>query len=88
MRGPMQITWDAKAIYDRTCDLAHGRLTAEELFHVGYSLMVLGLSKMEASEREAELSVLDDSIYSGLEGLDALKARKKLNGHAKPNGAA
>jgi hypothetical protein len=88
MREPVQITWDAKAIFDRTCDLAHGRLTADELYHVGYSLLLLGLSKMEEEEREAELSVLDASICNGLDGLDALRERRKLNGHAKPKGLA
>ena len=35
-----------------TCDLAHGRLTADELFHIGRSLLILGLSKMDEEERE------------------------------------
>jgi hypothetical protein len=79
---------EAEAIYDDMCSLAHGRLTAVELYYAGRSLLLLGLSKMEEGEREAELSVLDASIYEGLEGLDALRRRRKLNGHAKPKGAA
>ena len=41
---------------------------------------------MDQGEREAELNVLPDAIDHGLDGLDALRQRKKLNGH-KPNGS-
>ena len=87
MREPMRITWTADAIYNQACDRAHGRLTAVELYHVGYSLMLLGLSKMDEEERAIELNVLPDAIDHGLDGLDALRERKKLNGHTKPNGS-
>ena len=86
MRQPVQITWDARSIYDRTLDLAQGRLTAEELYHVGRSLLLLGLSKMEEGEREAELGVLPDAIDHGLDGLDGLRQRKKLNRHGPKGG--
>ena len=84
----MRITWSADEIYNQACDRAHGSITAVELYHVGYSLMLLGLSKLDQGEREVALNVLPDAIDHGLDGLDALKARKKLNGHAKPRGAA
>ena len=86
MREPMKISWDARSIYDRTCDLAQGRLTPNELFHVGRSLLILALSKMDQGERELELNALPDSIDHGLDELDGLRQRKKLNGH-KPNGS-
>ena len=79
MREPMRITWGADEVYNRMCDLAHGRLTAEELFHIGRSLLILALSKMDQGEREAELHTLPDAIDHGLDGLDALRQRKKLN---------
>ena len=78
----------ADAIYNQACDLAHGRLTAVELYHVGYSLMLLGLSKMDQGEREAELNVLDPTpSTTALTKLDALRQRKKLNGHEAQGGA-
>ena len=76
---------EADRIYNSMCDLAHGRLTAAELYHCGYSLLLLGLSKLGEEEREAELDVLGLSIYNGLDVLDGLRRRRKLNGH-KPNG--
>ena len=79
---------DRRSDLQPNCDLAHGRLTAEELYHVGYSLMLLALSKMDQEEREAELNILPDAIDQGLDGLDALRQRKKLNGHGPKGGLA
>jgi hypothetical protein len=86
VRRPVQISWDAQSIYERTCDLAHGRLTAEELFDIGRSLLILALSKMDQEEREIELNLLPEAIDHGLDGLDALRQRKKLNGHGPKGG--
>ena len=77
-----------EAIYNDMCSLAQGRLTAEEFYHIGRSLLILGLSKLEPAEREAELNDLPEYIDCGLDGLDALKARKKLNGHGPKGGLA
>ena len=71
---------------ERTCDLAQGRLTARELYRVGRSIIILALSKMDLEGRELEFNVLPDAIDDGLDAFDGLRQRKKLNGHAKPNG--
>ena len=84
MREPMRITWTADAIYNQACDRAHGSVTADELYHVGYSLMLLGLNKLDQEEREVALNVLPAAIDNTLDALDGLQQRRKLNGHAKP----
>jgi hypothetical protein len=78
---------EADRIYDEMCSLAHGRLTAEELFDIGSSLTALGLYKMPVAQREMMQDGLEPYLVDTVGRLDALKARKKLNGH-KPKGAA
>jgi hypothetical protein len=75
-------------IFDQMCDLAETGLDADGLYHAGFSLALLGLSKMEVEARDAQLGVLETGLRGGLEGLDALRQRKKLNGHAKSGGLA
>ena len=74
--------------YDAMCDAAHGKLTVDETYDAALALLVLALSKMDDWDRSATLEVIGIDIYDGLERLDALKARKKLNGHANGKGAA
>ena len=73
-----------KDLYDTVCDTLDGQTDADGLCHCGFSLLVLGLSRMPEAQREAELSVLGFGITSTLEQLDELRERKKqLNGHGR-----
>ena len=89
MREPMRITWDtseADAVYEQMCDLAHGRLYPDELYHAARSLLALALSKMEPAQREMTYGTLEPYLADTIGKLDALNARKKLNGHGPKGG--
>jgi hypothetical protein len=76
-----------KAIYNEVCDIVDGRVDAEELFDIGSALTALGLYKMPPAQRELMHGTLESYIEDTIVGLDAMKARKKLNGHG-PKGLA
>jgi hypothetical protein len=68
--------------YHAICNIAEQNLSAAGTYEIGRSLMVLGLSQLY--DREAELTALGPAILRGLEGLDAIRERKKqLNGHGR-----
>lgn len=75
-----------KAIYNQVCDVVDGRVDAQELFDIGSALTALGLYKMPVAQRLLLRDTLEPYIDDTVTKLDAMKARKKLNGHAKPNG--
>ena len=78
---------EADRIYDQVCDLVDGRVDAVGLFDIGSALTALGLYKMPSEQRELMHDTLEPYIEDTVCKLDALKARKKLNGH-KPKGGA